>query len=262
MAEQLNPLLSKLKLPGKILKLPSSGFFYTNEIDPECKAEVEVRPMSALAEISIKSPELLYTGKALEDVIRECVPQIKKPLDLFSKDIDAILCFLRMVTYGNELEITATHNCENGEEHSYIVDLNKVVGEMTYLDPTTFKDLYTVQLDDQTVTLQPLTMRNVVTMLQDAKTSSETGKMDTDQMKRFLVSNLLLIIREVDGITDRKMIEEWVRILSAKHVQTIYEKYEKANEWGINTTSKFVCLDCQTEFEMELPLNPANFFSG
>lgn len=260
----VNPLLSKLKLPGKVVKLPSGGFFYTDEIDPGCNAEVDVKPMSALAEINIKSPELLFTGKAIEEVFSECIPQVRRPLDLYAKDVDALLCFLRMVTYGNTLELTARHECANGKEHTYEVDLEEITSKIRYLDPTTFKQLYSLQLSNgQEVVLKPLTMRDVIAMLQTAQTQlTGASSVDAETMKRFLIQNLLLIIKSVDGVEDRAAIEEWVRAIPSRYVQEIYGKYERANDWGISTSKTFTCPDCGQDFTMELPLNPVNFFSG
>lgn len=266
---EVNPLLAKTKLPGKILKLPSGGFFYKDEIDPDCDAEVEVKPMSAIAEIAIKSPELLYSGRAIEQVIRECVPQVNKPLNLYSKDIDAILCFLRIVTYGKDLEIIASHTCSGAQNHNYIVDLDKMIGAITYLDPTTFEANYTATLDNgQVVHLRPLTMGAVLRMLQTAKDTvpklmdGTPSDADAESLQKYLISNMLTIIRDVDGITDVKMIDEWIRTLTTKHVTQIYAKFTSAEHWGVDTTSEFVCLDCKEKFTVEIPINPTNFFAG
>ena len=69
-----NPLLQKLKLPGRTFQLPSRGALYNNGELSSKEGEVHVHPMSALTEISLKNPDLLFNGRALEEVCAECVP--------------------------------------------------------------------------------------------------------------------------------------------------------------------------------------------
>ena len=54
-----NPLLSKVKLPGRVFQLPSLGAFYQNgELDPAVKdGELHIHPMTALTEINLKNPD-------------------------------------------------------------------------------------------------------------------------------------------------------------------------------------------------------------
>ena len=82
-----NPLLSKVRMPGETYRLPSNDLFYHNdELDPSVRdGEVHVYPMTAVDEIIMKSPDMLFSGKAVEEVFLRCVPQIKKPMELLGK---------------------------------------------------------------------------------------------------------------------------------------------------------------------------------
>ena len=113
MSENTNPLLSGFKMPGRIFQLPSRGILYTNgEINSTIsEAEVHVKPLSAYDEITLKNPDMLFSGKALEQVFPVCIPDIEKPLELYGKDVDAALLFLRIVTYGSSYDITVNHSC-------------------------------------------------------------------------------------------------------------------------------------------------------
>lgn len=104
-----NPLLRRFNhMPPETFRLPSGGVFYTNgELDDEViNGEVEVHPMTAIDEITIKSPDMMYQGTAIEKVFSRCIPQVLKPLELLTKDMDYLLVCLRIVTYGETLDLT------------------------------------------------------------------------------------------------------------------------------------------------------------
>lgn len=102
-----NPLLSKIELPGRRFRLPSRGLFYTNgELNDDIvDGEIQVFSMTAIDEISMRSPEYLFSGEAIERVFKRCIPEVKKPLELLSLDIDYLLTALRIVSYGDVIRI-------------------------------------------------------------------------------------------------------------------------------------------------------------
>lgn len=256
-----NPLLAKIKLPGRIFQLPSRGALYTNgELSPSCvNGEIHVHPMSALDEIAMKNPDMLFSGKAAEEVLKACIPEVLKPLELFGRDIDAIMLFLRAVTYGQLYEIDTTHGCEGGKTHSYNVDVEQLITSMSYLDPTTVKEQYSIVLENgQVVRTQPIRYRHVIEILQG---NDGSKKMTGPEMQKNLIKNLLNLVVDVDGITDRKNIEEWAKALPVKMTNRIADSIETSNSWGPNLTSSCKCLDCGEEFTVEVPINPISFFS-
>lgn len=253
-----NPLMTALKLPGRTFQLPSRGAFYKNgELNPP-EGEIHVHPMSALTEINLKNPDLLFNGKAIEQVVAECVPDIAKPLDLFGRDIDALMFFLRLVTYGPNFEVTLKHTCEGAKQHSYVVNIEEMVMNMKPLDPT-LTDQFLVKLQNgQTVKLHPVTMRHMVKLFQ-----MNTGKteMKPEEIQANIVFNLVNLIESVDGVQDKKQIEEWIRAIPTPLTSKITEVIEKMNDWGPAQTSKLTCKDCGEVMDVELPLNPVSFFT-
>lgn len=257
--ENVNPLLEKLKLPGRTFELPSRGALYHNgELGNET-GEVHVHAMSALAEISLKNPDLLFNGKALNDVFAECIPEIKKVSELFGRDIDAIMYFLRLVTYGPQFEIEVKHSCENAKEHSYSVNIEDMITSMKMLDPTTITETHTVELPNgQIVILQPVRFKQMIELYHMNAGKKEFTEED---IKKNVVFNLKSIIRSVDGITDSDMIEAWVKKLTTPYQNKITETIEVVNGWGPDKNVSLTCKDCKGEMLVELPLNPIAFFT-
>lgn len=251
-----NPLLQKLKLPGRVFQLPSRGALYKNGELAVTEGEVHVHPMSALTEINLKNPDQLFNGKALEEVCRECIPDVKKPTELFGRDVDALMFFLRLVTYGPQFEITVKHSCEGAKNHSYVVDIEKMVQEMRYLDPTTRYEV--VMQNGQKVVMHPAKFQHMIKLYQMNAGKTE---LSVDDVKANIVFNLVNLIESVDGITDSALIEEWARSLTTPQQNRITEVAETMNEWGPASTTKLKCRDCGEEMEVELPLNPISFFT-
>lgn len=255
-----NPLLAKIRMPGRIFQLPSRGLFYKNgELDDSVKeGEIHVHPMSALAEIHMKNPDQLFSGQAVETVFRECVSGVAKPSELLSKDVDAILMFLRTVTYGPQYEFTATHTCKDAKDHSYVADVDGMIGGMKYIDPTTVEKQYTVDMPNgQIVKLQPSRYNKIVEIL---KFNEGKKEISVEDMKTNLMMMLTSVVVQVDDITDPVMIREWLAKIHTKWTTQIAQRVESINEWGpsMNWTGK--CRDCGEEFSVEIPINPITFF--
>lgn len=257
-----NPLLAKVKIPGRDFQLPSMGYLYQGELNGNVdQGELHVHPMNALAEIKMKNPDLLFSGQAFEEVIRECVPGVYQPMELYGKDVDAIMCFIRVVTYGNEFEINANHQCENGKDRTYTIDVQGIIDNMKLLDPSTLEDNYIITLENgQKVQLEPVRLRHVVDLLQSSTKNS--GQAPThEEVQNNLMSNLLNMIHSVDGITDKAQIAEWVKQVPATYINRIGDKMAAANNWGPNFEQQVKCPDCGEDFLVELPVNPVHFFS-
>lgn len=258
----VNPLLAKVKVPGKIFQLPSKGLLYKDgELAPTVEnGELHIHPLSAMDEIKLKNPDMLFSGQAFDDVIRQCVPEVLKPRELYGKDVDAIMTFIRIVTYGNEFEIETRHTCEHAKDRSYAIDLNAVVGEMTPMEPTLVDQYYTLTLENgQYVVLEPIRLKHVVSMLQSSLVNKDNPTFE--DIQKSLVGNLLNMIRSVDGITDRALIAEWVQQVPTTYVSAIADKLALTNEWGPKFDREVHCRDCGEKFLVELPVNPVSFFT-
>jgi hypothetical protein len=256
--DSTNQLLDKLKLPGRTFQLPSRGALYTNELSSS-EGEVHVHPLSGLAEITLKNPDLLFNGKAIQEVFAECVPEVRQTSQLYSRDIDAIMFFLRLVTYGPEFQINVKHTCKDAKEHSYVVNLEQHLATMSFLDPTTIDDKFrAVMPNGQVVRVHPVKFEHMIKLFQ-----LNAGKREftPDDQKRNIVFNLVNVIESVDGETDRAKIEEWVKKVPSPFHNRITEAIERTNEWGLKQTSTITCKDCGEAFEVELPLNPISFFT-
>jgi hypothetical protein len=262
MSDNANPLLAGLKLPGRIFQLPSKGIFYKNEeldLGSAAQGEIHVRPMSAMDEIDMKNPDQLFSGAAISAVLKQCVDGVQKPTELLAKDVDAIMLFLRAVTYGPAYEFIARHNCEGGKEHSYVADIDQMIGNMKMIDPTLVDSTFTAALPNgQVVKLHPNRYQDVLNLI---KANENKKEISADDQKKNLKMMLAGVITSVDGVTDPEKILEWIQRVPSPLVNRIGEKIEKVNEWGPDLKWTCKCRDCGEDFEVEIPINPVSFFT-
>lgn len=126
MINQSNPLSQYFRQPAIHVRLPSQGEFYPpNTLVLPPNGEVPVLPMTAVDEITYRTPDALFNGSAVVSVIRSCVPAVRDPWSMPSIDIDALLIAIRIASFGHGLDLnTRCPNCNHQEEIT--VDLRAV----------------------------------------------------------------------------------------------------------------------------------------
>lgn len=258
----VNPLLSSIRIPGETFRLPSQGLFYTKgELDDSVvNGELEVYPMTAMEEVILSTPDKLLSGKAIVEIFSNCIPQINRPGSLLAKDVDFLMVCLRMVTFGQYMEIVYQHNCKDAKSHSYMVDLQKMIHETRAIDATKLHDEYTHTLPNGQVTrLKPLTYDDMVALFQTTALSKNDSSSD-EENKRLVIQTLARVIQDVDGVTDKAFIEEWMTKISWGWKREIEHAAQSVSQWGTEFISTHTCKDCDAELKIYVSANPVNFF--
>lgn len=259
----VNPLLDRLRIPGETFRLPSQGLFYTDgELDPSVRnGEVEVYPMTAMDEIILSTPDKLLSGKAVAEVFQRCVPTILKPEKLLSKDVDYLMACLRLVSFGPSMTVSYQHSCDNSKSHEYTVDIQNVIKRAKQIDPTSVKTDYQLAMPNgQKVTMRPLTYDGVMKLYQTTA-MMKTDSVSDEEARILIIGTLTNIIKNVDGETNAKMIEEWVTQIPLGWKRMIEQSAQKTNTWGIDFKVESQCKDCKEKIQLEVTANPVSFFS-
>lgn len=110
-----NPLRQYFRRPAVYFSLPSKGKWYSEGIvDIPEGGEIPVYPMTAIDEITLRTPDALFNGTAVVELIKSCVPAVKDPWKINSNDLDAILIAIRAAGGQENLEIgSSCPKCEN-----------------------------------------------------------------------------------------------------------------------------------------------------
>lgn len=258
----VNPLLAGLRIPGETFRLPSQGLFYTDgELDDSVvNGEVEVYPMTAMEEVILSTPDKLLSGKAIVEIFTHCIPQVKKPGALLSKDVDFLMVCLRMVTFGQFMEITYTHDCETADSHSYMVNLQEMISKTRSIDATKLNDEYTHHVPNgQVVKLKPMTYSDIVALFQNTALM-KSEELSEEESQKLVVDTLVSVVQSVDGITDKAMIKEWVIKIPWGWKRGLEKAAQSVSQWGTEFVSTHVCEDCGEEMNIHVSANPVNFF--
>jgi len=256
----VNPLLARVHMPGSTFKIPSGGLFYKNGelADDVIDGEVHVQPMTAYDEVLIKTPDLLFSGEAVEKIFKRCIPQIIKPKELFAKDIDFLMICLRKITFGDFFNIVYTHDCEDAKSHEYSIDINHFVKNTKRIDPTTIGSIYTTKINNgQTVKMHPSRFKDVIKMLQNI---DPNGDFTPEEETESIIDTIMSVISSVDDIVDKNMIREWLQTIPAGWIGNLSEAIEKTSDWGPDFVYKTKCKDCGKVVKITAPINPLSFF--
>ena len=116
--QQPNPLSQFFRQPSIHIRLPSGGKFYpAGTINMPPNGELPVLPMTAVDEITYRTPDALFNGSALVSVIKSCIPSIREPWAMPTTDIDTVLIAIRIASFGHGMDIDTTcPSCKHSDE--------------------------------------------------------------------------------------------------------------------------------------------------
>ena len=125
-----NPLAQHFRQPAIYVKLPSDGAFWPDgSLEVPQNRELPVYPMTAVDEISYRTPDALFNGQAVVDVMQSCVPNIKNAWHIPSTDFNSLLIAVRIASYGHEMQVEST--CPHcNETAEYVLDLRDVLAKI------------------------------------------------------------------------------------------------------------------------------------
>lgn len=257
----LNPLLQRINLPGEVHRLPSNGLLYVDgELSSDVvNGEVEILPMNAYDEVTIRSPDLLFDGKAVERIITHCVPQVLKPSRLFAKDIDFLMAAIRRVSYGDIFEIKYKHDCPDAKEHKYSLSITPFLTSAKAIDPTTFATRFTVKLPNgQVVKLNPIRQETIVRLMQALNVENQFDTVE--QRHQAFIDILRDVISSVDETNNIEQIVEWLNAIPIGWAKQINQAAEESADWGPEFNVSVKCKDCGQEVIVATSMNPLSFF--
>ena len=246
--------------PG-IVNIPESG-------------ELAVYPMTAIDEITAKTPDALFNGSAMADIIKSCIPDIKDPWSINSIDLDAVLIAIRSAAGGNDMTITS--QCPSCKEVAeYAINL---VGILSQLKSADYESELTI--NDLSIRFRPLTykeMNEAGTGQMEAqrvfinleKEENETVRMEkTQEALKFITEVTMRILSQtITHIkTPSAFVEEREYILDFLH-NCDKDTYIAIRDYNTQLKAQaeikplqIKCIHCQHEYNQQFTLNTSDFF--
>ena len=270
-----NPLKQYFRRPSIYLKLPSGGKYYPEgSIELPENNEVPIYPMTAIDEITSKTPDALFNGIAVTEIIKSCVPNIKDPWQVPATDLDALLIAIRAATNGNMLDVESScPSCK--EESSYNINL---VGLLSNLGNVNYED--TIKVNDLTIKFNPLSYRKLndinlaqfeieksIRNLENMENDEERLKSSNSTMKSLNNLSMALITEAIESIatpsvivTEKEHINDFLRNCDKHTYDVLKTTAVKFRESSQLKPLKVKCIHCQHEYEQPLTLNVTDFF--
>lgn len=270
-----NPLRQYFRRPALYISLPSKGKYYPQgTLDMPENGELPVYPMTAIDEITAKTPDALFNGNAVVDIIKSCVPAIKDPWNLPSVDVDTLLIAIRAATNGNELEVDSF--CPKCEESSkYGVNLvgllsdikadgydgSMKIGELEIkFKPLTYSEVNAGNLAQFEVKREINNIQEMTDDTQRSQQSSATMRKLTE-MNISIVVNTIASINMPNSVVDNpEFISEYLHGCDRNTFNNIRDHVVKLREGSTIKPMKIKCVSCANEYEQSLALNVSDFF--
>ena len=273
---QQNPLQQYFRRPSVFLKLPSGGAGYPEgTLDLPENGEVPIYPMTAIDEITARTPDALYNGNAVVEIIKSCAPNIKDPWAVTNVDLDPILVAIKTATHGNSLEIETT--CPKCDEVSkYGVNLSAVLSSFT---PGDYATPLSIGNDIQ-IKFKPLSYKRLnetnVKQFQFQKAIQELTQM-TDEIERSIKSkDVLLELNQISTdvladsieyikvptatVMDKVYILEFLRNIDTKAFDAIKNHSIMLKQSTENKPLKIKCIACSNDYTQPFSINISDFF--
>lgn len=274
-----NPLSKYFRQPGIHIILPSKGlYFKNNEAKTAMNGEIAILPMTAADEIVVNNPDSLLNGAALEKIITSCCPGIRFPRQLPIIDVDVIMLAAKLVSYGDDLELSAEcPKCKAVD--TFTVSIRELLGKVKELP-----DEISVRLSDELlVVIRPYTLeistklnmsqfeeskliQHLLTTEVEEKTKVNTLAASFDRITNLNLDSLsdcvIKVVTPEGEVTDAKNIKEFVNNVPRDYVKKIQDKLKELNDYGLPKTVEVTCKEekCKHEWETAVVYDPSSFF--
>jgi hypothetical protein len=271
-----NPLKAYFRRPAIYLKLPSEGKYYPQgSVDIPVNGEVAVYPMTAVDEITTKTPDALFNGSAVVEIIKSCIPSIKDPWEIPLIDLDPILVAIRTATNGNNMDITSKcPACE--EEASYGINLGNLLSTLQkgkYDEPLIlqdlsfkFKPLAYKQINK--INQVQFEIQTVVMGLDNIEDESVRKQKSNETMQKLNDLSVSLVSETIESITtpssivaEKEFIIDFLKNCEKQTFESLRNYAIKMRESSEIKPLKMKCIHCQHEYDQSLILNPTDFFA-
>jgi hypothetical protein len=272
-----NPLSQYFRQPAIYIKLPSQGNYYPpGTLDMPLNKELPVFPMTAIDEITYRTPDALFNGQAVVNVIQSCLPNIKDAWAIPATDIDTILVAIRIATYGHQMDFTTVcPKCNNDEE--YGIDLRVVLDTIRtpdysqaikqgdieiYFKPMSYKNMSDnnrMQFDEQRL-LQNLNVTIENPDMAQINAISAALKKMTEMTVGALSQSILTIKTPSAIVTESEFIQEFMRNCDRSIFNRIQEYIIEHKRQAEMQPINIDCKNCSNEYSQQLTLDMSNFF--
>jgi len=274
-----NPLRQFFRRPAVHISLPSGGESYAPEdIEwPDEGKELPVYPMTAIDEITTKTPDSLFNGTAMVEIIKSCVPAIKNPWALLGTDLDTVLISIKAA--GGQETIDVESECEKPECKAlgtYGINLQILLRSLgagdyetplkmneleIYYSPLNYKAMNESALAQFDIQAKYKDMSSIEDLTERNKKSGEALK-DITVLTMKILSKAIVKVTTPDGdVTDNEHIYDFLINADTKTYEIIRDKNTELREKSTIKPLEIECAECGHQYKQPFTLNASDFFA-
>lgn len=271
-----NPLKQYFRRPAVYIKLPSNGYGYPKDsIDMPENGEIPVYPMTAIDEITARTPDALYNGVAVVELVRSCIPNIKDPWAVTNVDLDAILVAIKAASSPSG-EMDVDSQCPNCDEvSSYKANLAGMLVNIKGADFTQLLDLGDIKIQFHPINYKEINDASLL-QLQYQRLFEQAESEEDEEKRNALVQDGLRLITELTmdllsksiaqvitptvPVTEKEYILEYLKNCDKNVYASIRDYSARLRKESELKPMKIKCIHCEHEYEQEITLNPSDFF--
>jgi len=273
-----NPLRQFFRQPAIYLTLPSKGQYWPPGalVMPE-NGEIPIYPMTAIDEISYRTPDALFNGQALINVVQSCVPAIKDAGKIPSVDLNALMVAIRIASYGHGMDISSTcPECTNEDDFS--ADLRTILDNIGRPDYTKTIDQGDLQIifkpssyeeSNKSAMEQFERQKYLQQTLQTELSEDERNRILSETLQQITELTLNLIVKSVAAIqipgavvTDAEQIKEFLRESDRNVFRQIRDHVIELTQQAQIKPLDVECTECHHKYQQEINMDMTSFFDA
>ena len=271
-----NPLKQYFRQPAIYIELPSAGKFYpASTLTMPVTGKLPVYPMTAIDEITYRTPDALFDGQATVTVIQSCVPDIKDAWAVPSMDLDTILIAIRIASYGHEMTFgTQCPKCQHASDQA--LDLRNALASIR---PSNYDT--PIAQGDMEIYFRPMSYKNMSDnntlqyqnqkLLQNIPDSAmpETDKMSalskalkdiTEMTVKALAQSVAAVKTPAALVTEPAFIEEFLKNCDRVLFNQIRDYIIENKAMSEMQPLTLSCPECKNEYQQTVTLDMSSFF--
>ena len=271
-----NPLKQYFRQPAIYLRLPSGGQFYPpGALDMPPNQELPVYPMTAIDEITYRTPDALFNGSAVISVIQSCVPNIKDAWVMPASDVDSVLIAIRIASYGHNMDFETT--CPKcGHQHEQSCDLRLVMDNLKSPDYSKVLNYGDMQLFFKPLNYKNINENNqaqfdeqkILQMLPDSsipdadkiQALSNAMKKITEMTVKTLSQSIAAIKTPQVMVNEPEYIQELLQNCDSQLFAKIRDHVTDIRAKSEMQPFDITCPECKNQYKQSLTLDMASFF--
>jgi hypothetical protein len=270
-----NPLRQYFRRPSVFVKLPSGGNGYPQgAINMTETGELPVYPMTAIDDITSKTPDALYNGSAMAEIIKSCVPDIKDPWAIKNIDLDSILIAIRAASGMDKLELaSACPNCNNNA--NYEINLMSILNTLKAGDYNTELDIGSLKFkfrpleyrDMNKASLAQLEIQKLFANIEKTEDVNEKNKFSEQALKELTELTMQLVARSIEYIRtpegfvhEPEFILDFLKNCDKNDYIRIRDHNSELRSQAELKPLDIKCVECNNEYKQPFTLNMSDFF--